>query len=102
MINPFRVGSKVYLRPLERADAPLLVPWLNDHEVTRNLRRYLPLSLREEEAFIEKVGQEEHGLAVGIVIRETDRLIGGTGLHQIDFRHRHAQFGIFLGDKAEW
>jgi RimJ/RimL family protein N-acetyltransferase len=102
LINPFLIGSKVYLRPLERADAPLLVPWMNDHEVTRNLRRYLPLSLREEEAFIEKLGKDEHGFVVGIASRETDRLLGGTGLHQIDFRNRHAQFGIFIGDNAEW
>jgi [ribosomal protein S5]-alanine N-acetyltransferase len=75
---------------------------MNDHEVTRNLRRYLPLSLREEEGFIDKLGQDEHGFAVGIVVRETDRLVGGTGLHQMDFRNRHTQFGIFIGDKAEW
>jgi RimJ/RimL family protein N-acetyltransferase len=29
-------------------------------------------------------------------------LIGATGLEQIDFRNRHAKFGIFIGAKEEW
>jgi RimJ/RimL family protein N-acetyltransferase len=100
--NPFLVGTKVYLRPLEREDAPVLVPWFNDPEVTRTLRRYLPLALREEQDFIEKLGQNEHNLAVGIALRDSDRLIGGTGFHDMDFRNRHASFGILIGEKMEW
>jgi ribosomal-protein-alanine N-acetyltransferase len=100
--NPFLIGTKVYLRPLEREDAPILVPWFNDPEVTRTLRRYLPLALREEQDFIEKLGQNEHNLAVGIALRDSDRLIGGTGFHDMDFRNRHASFGILIGEKTEW
>jgi RimJ/RimL family protein N-acetyltransferase len=102
MKNPFRIGAKVYLRPLEREDAPLLTPWFNDPEVTRNLLRYRPLNLREEEAWIDKLGHGEHDLAVGIVVRATDRLIGGTGFHQLDFQNRHGSFGICIGEKSEW
>ena len=102
MKNPFLIGVKVYLRPLEREDAPLLVPWFNDPEVTRNLRRYRPQTLRDEEAFLDKVTQSEHDVALGIVVRATDRLIGVTGLHQIDFKNRHSCFGILIGEKAEW
>jgi RimJ/RimL family protein N-acetyltransferase len=100
--NPFLIGTKVYLRPLDREDAPVLVTWFNDPEVTRTLRRYLPLALREEQDFIEKLGQNEHNLAVGIALRDSDRLIGGTGFHEMDFRNRHASFGILIGEKAEW
>jgi RimJ/RimL family protein N-acetyltransferase len=100
--NPFLIGTQIYLRPLEQADAPLLQPWMNDPEVARNLRRYRPLSRRDEEAFIDKVGKDEHAVAFGIAIRESDRLLGATGLHDMDFRNRHAQFGISLGDKNEW
>jgi RimJ/RimL family protein N-acetyltransferase len=102
MKNPFLIGAKVYLRPLEREDAPLLVPWFNDPDVTRTLRRYRPQTLRDEEAFLEKVTQSEHDLALGVVVRETDRLIGGTGLHQIDFKNRSCAFGISIGEKGEW
>ena len=102
MKNPFLIGTRIYLRPLDQADAPLLQPWMNDAEVTRNLRAYRPFSLRDEEAFIDRIAKDEHAVAFGIVLRETDRLIGTTGLHDLEFRNRHAQFGISLGDKNEW
>jgi RimJ/RimL family protein N-acetyltransferase len=102
MKNPFLTGAKVYLRPLEREDAPLLVPWFNDPDVTRTLLTYRPQTLRVEEAFLDRVGQSEHDLVLGVVVRETDGLVGVTGLHKIDFRNRHGSFGISIGEKAEW
>ena len=102
MKNPFLIGAKVYLRPLECADAPLLVPWFNDPDVTRTMIARGPLTLRHEEAFIDKVTRSEHDLILGVVVRESDRLIGVTGLHQIDFKNRHGAFGISIGEKAEW
>jgi RimJ/RimL family protein N-acetyltransferase len=29
-------------------------------------------------------------------------LIGAAGLHEVDFKNRHAAFGLSLGDKEEW
>ena len=101
MINPFLVGTNVYLRPLDRADAPAYVSWLNDPEVTRFLLVYRPMTLRAEEEFLDKTGQGDD-VILAIVLRENDRLIGGTGLHQIDQRCRRACFGIVIGDKAAW
>ena len=37
-----------------------------------------------------------------IVAREGDVPLGMTGLHKIDPRHRHAEFGIMLGDPDRW
>lgn len=101
MSAPFLSGKHLYLRALERADAPCLAAWLNDPEVTRTLVHRGPISLRAEEEFIEQVGRDAHALVLGIVLREGDRLIGATGLDQLDFRNRHARFGVFL-DKGEW
>ncbi|MBI4636449.1 MAG: GNAT family N-acetyltransferase [Candidatus Rokubacteria bacterium] len=102
MRNPFLIGTKIYLRPLEREDAALFVPWINDAEVNRTLNRYRPMTLEAEEEFIQSLVKSEHDLALGIVARQTDRLIGATGLHRIDFRNHHAAFGIVIGDKNEW
>jgi RimJ/RimL family protein N-acetyltransferase len=101
MVNPFLVGTHVYLRPLDRADAPAFVTWLNDPDVARFLRAYRPMTLSAEEAFIDAIGKgEDMGLA--IVLRDGDRLIGGAGLHEIDQRCRRAQFGIVIGDREQW
>src|SRR5262249_43248535 len=98
---PFLIGTQIYLRPLELADAPAVTPWFNDPEVNRNLLRYQPLSVHGEEEFIRKVTASETEVIVGVVAREGDRLVGVTGLHP-DFRCRNAMFGICLGDKAAW
>jgi len=95
-------GANIYLRPLERADAPLFVEWLNDPEVTRRLDRTEPVTLETEEAYIAKLYDGEHDLGLGIALHATDQLIGATGLHQIDFRNRSAMFGIFIGRQELW
>ncbi len=102
MKNPFLIGEKVYLRPLEKEDAPLFVTWFNDPDVRRLLKRFQPMTLREEEGFLEQLAGDENKVILGIALHENDRLIGGTGLHQIDQRNRHAAFGIVIGDKTEW
>jgi len=102
MINPFRIGTKVYLRPLDREDAPLLQTWINDPEITRTLAFYRPVNRTFEEEFIATVNQSEHDVVLGIAITQTDALIGATGLHQIDYKNRHANFGINIGEKTQW
>jgi [ribosomal protein S5]-alanine N-acetyltransferase len=102
MQNAYLIGEKVYLRPFEKEDARFAAPWFNDPEVTRTILIYRPVSVKFEEEFLEKLNQSEHDLVLGIAIKATDKLIGGTGFHQIDFRSRHTAFGITIGDKAEW
>jgi RimJ/RimL family protein N-acetyltransferase len=102
MNNPFLIGPTIYLRPLEREDAALVQPWFNDPEVTRTMLIHRPMTLRGEEGFLDKVLQSEHDLIVVIVVREIDKAIGVTGLHQIDFKNRHASFGVSIGEKAYW
>jgi len=103
MKNPFLIGAKSYLRPLEREDAPLFVPWVNDAEVTRTLEAfYRPINLQTEVDFIEKIYKSDHDVVLGIVVKETDALIGITGLHRMDFKNRRVVFGIFIGEKSAW
>lgn len=102
MNNPFLIGTTIYLRPLERADARQCAGWFNHPEITRTLLMYRPVSLRAEEEFIEKALQSEHDLVLGIALKDSDRLIGGTGLRDIDFKDRHAGFGITIGEPQEW
>lgn len=102
MNAPFLTGTAVVLRALEREDAPRLQLWINDPEVTRTLQVHRPMSLAAEEGFIERSASSEHDVVVGIVERATDQLIGTAGLHRIDFRNRHAGFGIAIGDKQKW
>jgi RimJ/RimL family protein N-acetyltransferase len=102
MDNPFAVGKRVYFRPLEREDAALVQPWVNDPDVTRTLRTHGPLNRRAEEAFIDRVTQSPADVVAVIVRRDVETAVGLTGLHQFDFKARHAVFGITIGDKQAW
>ncbi len=102
MRNPFLIGSKVYLRPLDLEDIAALTMWLNDAEVTRHLRVHRPLTRMAEEAYLRKLSESESDVVLGIMVRETEQFIGVAGLHQLDPRNRHAQFGIFVGEKSAW
>jgi RimJ/RimL family protein N-acetyltransferase len=100
--NPFLIGPTVYLRPFDPQDVGPLVTWFNDPEVTRYLKRCRPLMPQAEEVFLRQLSESETDIAVGIVVREGDRLIGVTGLHHLEPRNRHAMFGISIGDKSAW
>ncbi len=100
MKNPFLVGTNVYLRPLDRGDAPAFVTWLNDPDLRRNLLASRPMTLRAEEEFIDALATGDR-ITLGLALRDGDRLIGGTGLHDIEPRCRRATFGILIGPPEE-
>lgn len=102
MKNPFLVGEKVYLRPLERDDAPLLLPWVNDSEVIANLIMYTPKNLQSELEFIERASKSDTDIILGIALKGSDKLIGTTGLHRPDWKNRNCMFGILIGEKTGW
>jgi [ribosomal protein S5]-alanine N-acetyltransferase len=98
----FLVGERVSLRPLEHADAPQLIRWLNDPEVRENLATFRPISLAAEHAFLDALASAENKLVLGIVERATGALVGGCGLDPLVWKERRAGFGIFIGEKERW
>lgn len=95
-------GKNVYLRPLEPEDAAELKRFLTDPAVARTLQVWRPLTLERERDFITRTNASETDIVLGIARHSDDRLLGVTGLHGIEWRDRHAQFGIFIGEPAEW
>lgn len=102
MINPFQVGERVYLRPLETGDATQLQQWINDPEVSRYLSVYRPMKLEDEQQFIERANAGGENLAFGVALMQDDQLLGTAGLQRIDWKNRSAGFGISLGVPGEW
>jgi RimJ/RimL family protein N-acetyltransferase len=98
---PYLVGESVYLRPLEKADAPVIVEWFNDAEIRSRIASWRPMSLAAEEAFIEGLAKSDD-FVFAVVLKDGDRFVGNTGLHQIDQKNRSGMFGIVLGDKSAW
>jgi ribosomal-protein-alanine N-acetyltransferase len=102
MKNAFLIGPTVYLRPLERSDAPLAQAWLLDPDIRAYIRQYRPLSLHREEEYIARLAESEHDIALVIMLRAGDQPIGVAGLNQLDVKNRHAQLGILIGVKELW
>ena len=102
MRNPYLVGEKVYLRPLEEVDAVACHPWLNDPEVRRALAlRATPMTEVRSREWIRCLDPRRDQV-FAIVTVEGDLYVGNCGLHDIDAVDRHATLGIVIGRKDRW
>ncbi len=98
----FRSGIKTYLRPITVDDAPILVRWLNDPEITQYLLRRTPMTEIAERAWIEKLATSNSDFVFAIMTREDDKHIGNIGLHDVNYLNRTAVTGTLIGNKAFW
>lgn len=94
------VGKKCYLSPSNVEDAELYCQWLNDLNISMQLGMTFSITPDEEKEILAKLRKENR--LFGIIDKETDKLIGNTGLHQINQIDQTAEFGIFIGDKSYW
>ncbi|MCO6452397.1 MAG: GNAT family N-acetyltransferase [Caldilineales bacterium] len=93
-------GRRVVLRPIERADLATYTPWFNDPEVLEYFGRYWPMTLADEENWYE--GQLGDPSRVNFAVEADGVHIGGCGFANIDHRNRHAEAGLFIGEKSYW
>lgn len=102
MYNPFLIGERLYLRPLEEGDAVLCHGWLNHPEVRRSLRRRaMPWTEASVREMIRGLDPRRDQL-FAIVLRGDDIYVGNCGLHGIDFVDRVARLGIVIGRRDQW
>ena len=100
MRNPFRIGTGIYLRPLEPEDVPSLTDWTTQPAIRTVLDLfYRPLGQSAAELFLERTKNDAHDIALGIVTQETETLLGFIGLNCVDQENRHVQLGSFLGEQ---
>ncbi len=102
MHNPFRIGTDLYLRPLESEDLPVLTHWTTRSDIRTALDLlYRPSDRPAAELFLERIQSDEHDIALGIVTKETDTLLGFIGLNCIDQENRQVQLGFFIGAQKD-
>jgi RimJ/RimL family protein N-acetyltransferase len=98
-------GKRLRLRGVEKTDIPKFYEWINDPEVNEGLAVYLPMSMMDEQGWLERASQREQPekpLAIEMRDRKDWRLIGNCGFFNIEWTHRAAEFGIMIGDKSVW
>ena len=92
-------GEKCYLSPIDPDDAEKYCEWLNDISTTMYLDPTFSLARDKEREIIYSFINSNNKL-FGIIDNESDKLIGGIGLHELDFINGNATYGIYIGDKS--
>lgn len=98
-------SGRIRLRAPERSDIPRFVTWLNDPEVRAGLLVSLPLSTADEDGWFEamlKRPLEEHPMTIEVRQGDDWLPVGNCGFHNVDWRCRAAEVGIFIGEKSLW
>ena len=93
-------GKTVYLRLLAQEDLRDRVAWINDRENIQTLLFDWPTSYDKTLRWFNNAVLDNTKLHLSIVDKETDELIGMTGLLNIDRINHHAQFYLTIGNRA--
>lgn len=91
------VGERIYLSPMNADDVEIYTRWMNDRKVTDGIGNTAHLfGLEEETRFLE--GDHE-GYLFAVIRSEDDQLIGNCGIQRINWIHRRAEVGLFIGEE---
>lgn len=95
------VGEKCYLSPISMDDVERYTEWVNDMEMGLFMQFSASIfDLDKERELLQKIMEDSHSFA--IVEKVTNKSIGNCSLMGVSEVHRHAKFGIFIGDKTYW
>jgi RimJ/RimL family protein N-acetyltransferase len=108
MNTVFMESERLYYRAPELSDTEIFTRWINDPRIRTYLdTRVFPLSQLAEDAWIRRFGVPPSGGTANDVVvsfgrKGEDGIIGTSGLHGINWIARHAEWGILIGDPADW
>jgi RimJ/RimL family protein N-acetyltransferase len=100
--NPFVIGERLYLRPLEPAqDNHLYATWRNNEDIRRWFSVYPSSDTRGKER-LENLYKDFHHILLGVVLKSDNTLIGLVGLKDVNVLNQSAEFYVIIGDPAAW
>ncbi|MGI6038366.1 MAG: GNAT family N-acetyltransferase [Limnochordia bacterium] len=94
------VGERVYLRPLEKRDLPIIINWGKNPDLQRFMDGEYPQTIDEGEVWLEETKKNRHAVLVGIVTKD-GRLIGDIELSHISWRRGDCELRIRIGEDAD-
>lgn len=95
-------SKQIFLRPLEKEDLVLRPKWFNDPEINNTLLMSIPIGYSQTLKWYENSLKDNSKLNLSICDIETEKVIGMTGLLNINHLHQNAQFYITIGEKEYW
>lgn len=96
-------GDRIYLTTLRQDDVPLFAEWFTNLELTAYLGQVgASFRVEQEQAWYDNLDKQTDNVTFGIVVRDTQRLIGSVSLMHINPQHGRAELGIAIGDPTAW
>ena len=97
-------GKLVRLRAYKKEDIEVVLKYINDEEVKRNLIPGIPFpyTLEDEEKWYESNTALKDTYNFAIETLEDKKYLGGCGINEVDWKNSKAVIGIFIGNKEYW
>ena len=91
----------INLRSLHLSDAPLMLEWMHDHELVKDLHKdFSSMTIENCENFIKNAQDDKNNLHLAIALREANTsdgtYLGTASLKDIDTTLGIAEFGIVI------
>lgn len=97
-------GQRVLLRPMVEEDWELRYKWFSDPDVNLSLTsgNGIPLTPATVKEHTRNDAQMDASSAYFTILKDDGLPIGNAQLVKINPWSRHAEFGIWIGEKTEW
>jgi RimJ/RimL family protein N-acetyltransferase len=96
-------GKLVRLRAYEKSDVEALMRWFTDEEVTDLLGPVeTPMTRAHQERAIERATAPDSPEKAFLIETIEGQAIGDCGLRNFNWRNRHAELFITIGEKSFW
>ena len=98
------IGARIHLREVRTADVTeRYYRWMNDPEVNRYLEtRYVPQSVENIADFVRRMAGKSDEPFFAICTNDTAEHIGNIKIGPVNWRHRHADVSLLIGEKEYW
>lgn len=93
-------GKKVILESVDSTHLEQFRIWRNNPDLRKYFREYREISDEMQKKWFEKITTDQNQVNFSIKDKKTKKLIGHCGLYYINWRSRHGEFGIYLGDNS--
>ncbi len=103
MHNPFLIGNRVYLRPVEIADAPIIQKWHNDPELRQlgSGSGHATSRNKEEEDIKSAAHSQDEGYFMVVKIMSNEA-VGFIRVNCLTSSSRNVWLRMIIGDKKSW
>jgi ribosomal-protein-alanine N-acetyltransferase len=100
MNGPVIQGKLCRLRPPRPEDAEVMATWFEDLDTSQFLGLRNPPSVEMEKEWLEKGSKDAN--SVLWVVEADGRVVGTTGIRDIDWKNGFGTTGTLIGDRSVW